>query len=197
MARSSWPSFKLSQALDFIDCLLQGSPAGAYLTLTAIHPDGRRPTPSRHIPTQSISHIEEGVFDLLQANRQGWGAFVAIGWRRDDLGRWRRGRVGDVVALPALYADLDDPKRLQDLADFAPMPSAVIHSGHGLHAYWWLDAPLTDLKLAGQLLRAIGEKLDGDPMTPAQSLRLPGSWNTKHQAREPCMALSMTRERHP
>jgi hypothetical protein len=196
MAHSSWPSS--DEALSFINYLLQDSPQWpqAHLTLTAIHPQGGQRAPSRHIPAQAETDIEKGVFDLLRANEQGWGAFVAIGWRRDDLGRWRRGRAEDVLALPALYADLDDPSRLQNLADFAPMPSAVIHSGHGLHAYWWLQTPLTDLKLAGQLLLAIGEKLGGDPMTPAQSLRLPGSWNTKYQARKPCLALSMTRERH-
>ena len=62
-----------------------------YLTLTAIHPDGKHATPSRHIPVQNESKISTAMCDLLNANEQGWGAFFGVATRQADLGRWRRG----------------------------------------------------------------------------------------------------------
>lgn len=151
------------------------------LTLTAIHPDGQHPTPSRHIPLNQF-HANSTVFAVLDAaNRQGWGAYFAVGLRRPGLNRWQRGRVGDVVALPALFVDVDDPSpdTLSRLRDFCLTPSCILHSGGGYHAYWWLDRPTNDLMLAGRILRGLAAALDGDPMSVAQSLRLVGSINTK------------------
>src|ERR1700690_694697 len=95
------------------------------LTFTAMHPDKNYPCPSRHIPLDNSTALNEAVEQLYAANRLGWGGFLAVGLRRPELGRWRRGAVEDVAALPALFVDIDDLSSgtLRKLRDFRPIPS--------------------------------------------------------------------------
>jgi len=153
----------------------------ACLTLTVMHPDGKHPTPSRHIPLCDPVALHDALTRLDVANRQGWGAFFAVGLRKIGLGRWRRGGAADVVALPALFADVDDPSpdMLRCLQDMTPKPSCITFTSGGYHALWWLAVPTTDMECARQVLRALAVALGGDVMSPAQSLRLVGSRNTK------------------
>ncbi|MEO8612837.1 MAG: hypothetical protein ABI690_33395, partial [Chloroflexota bacterium] len=58
-------------------------------------------------------------------------------------------------------------------------PSVIVHSGGGYHAYWLLDEPTTDLSTSRQVLQGLARALGGDGLSPAQSLRLPGTVNTK------------------
>jgi hypothetical protein len=157
------------------------SPLDACLTLTAIHPAGNRPTPSRHIPLRDSKALLDALTDLQAANRQGWGAYFAVGLRKPGLGRWKRGGVAEVVALPALFVDVDDPSddtRLR-LERMSPTPSCIVFSGGGYHAYWWLDEPLSDMTRARELLQGLAERAGGDRLSPAQSLRLPTTINNK------------------
>jgi len=117
-----------------------------------------------------------------------------------------RGKAEDVAAIGALWADIDlaseahPGKKLPATVDEAEailarvplVPSMLVHSGHGLHAYWLLDRPWVfqdaqDRARAATLARgwhgavcsaaeALGWKLEnlGDL---ARVLRLPGTWN--------------------
>ncbi|MBZ0276690.1 MAG: RepB family DNA primase [Anaerolineae bacterium] len=151
------------------------------MTLTAIHPDGKHRTPSRHIPLHQPALLSDALDALWDANRQGWGAFVAVGLRKPGLSRWKRGGEADIRALPALFVDVDDPSpdTQAKLRALRPTPSCITFTGGGFHAYWWLDEPLADLELGRQLLRGLGRAAAGDHLSVAQSLRLPGSRNTK------------------
>jgi hypothetical protein len=171
----------MSETQHFLAQLLRNAPPSAYLTLTAIHPDHKHRTPSRHIPVHDHAQQEKGLADLLRANALGWGAYVAIGFRGRDLGRWRRGGNADVLALPALFVDVDDQRALARLQAFQPAPSWLVHTGGGYHAYWWLDTPLTDMRLGKQYLDGLASVLGGDVLSVSQSLRLVGSRNTKQQ----------------
>ncbi len=155
--------------------------ADACLTLTAIHPDGKHSTPSRHILLHDTAALREALTDLDRANALDWGAYFAFGLRRPGLTRWQRGGAADVVALPALFVDVDDPsvEALTRLQFAAPAPSCIVASGGGYHAYWWLDEPTADLEQARCLLRALAVELQGDRLSVAQSLRMPGSHNSK------------------
>jgi hypothetical protein len=166
--------------LMFLEALFAPCEQG-FLTFTAIHPDGQHPTPSRHVPVGDTASRADTVERLAEANRQGWGAYVGIATRTTNLGRWRRGGQDDLLALPAVFADVDDPSpaTLKRLQTTSPSPSCITFTGGGYHAYWWLHDPLTDFALARQVLRALALKLGGDRLSPAQSLRLPGSYNTK------------------
>ena len=170
------------------------------LTLTAIHPEGKHSTPSRHIPLDDAAALQDALTRLDAANGLGWGAYFAVGLRRHGLTRWQRGGAADVVALPALFVDVDDPSpdaliRLQ-CAD--PRPSCITFSGGGYHAYWWLDTPTTDLHAARDLLRGLAAALGGDRLSVAQSLRVPGSRNTKpSRGNALCKVLELHERRYP
>lgn len=153
----------------------------ACLTLTAIHPDGEHRTPSRHIHLDQPDELQDALERLLEANRLGWGAFVAIGLRRRGLTRYRRGSEHDVLALPAVFVDVDDPssEALVRLRMMRPAPSCITFTGGGYHAYWWLDDPLSDMGLARQILRALQRISGGDALSVVNSLRLVGSRNSK------------------
>lgn len=170
--------------LIFLDALLQRCAAfhsSAYLTLTAIHPDGQHHTPSRHIALPNRPALLDALQRLSETNRVGWGAYFAVGLRRARLPRFRRGGDQDVAALPAFYVDVDSvtAETLARLRAFQPAPSLLVHSGGGFHAYWMLDAPTTDVDTARRVLQGLAKALGGDGLSPAQSLRLPGTVNTK------------------
>ncbi|MBE2267770.1 MAG: hypothetical protein IAE80_06025 [Anaerolinea sp.] len=151
------------------------------LTLTAIHPDGKHPTPSRHIRLDDAPALHDAFARIEAANAIGWGAYFAVGLRRPGLTRWKRGGTADVVALPALFVDVDDPaaETLARLQCARPAPSCIVASGGGYHAYWWLDEPTTDLNTARLLLRGLAASFAGDMLSVAQSLRVVNSTNTK------------------
>lgn len=151
------------------------------LTLTAIHPDGKHPTPSRHVRLDDPTALQDAIERLNAANALGWGAYFAVGLRRPGLTRWKRGGAADVIALPALFVDIDDPssEALGRLQCAQLKPSCIVSSGGGYHAYWWLNEPTTDLNTARLLLRGLAEALGGDSLSVAQSLRVVGSVNTK------------------
>ncbi|MDL1900331.1 hypothetical protein FBR02_06135 [Anaerolineae bacterium CFX9] len=182
----NWHSSEvLPETRDFLAALFARCEAyrtTACLTLTAIHPVGSEPTPSRHIPLHEPDQLDKVLQRLQAANELGWGAYFAVGLRRQGLERWRRGGKADILALPALFVDLDDhtPQALAKLRDFMLPPSCIVDSGGGgFHAYWWLDKPTVELDRAKRMLQALTAYYSSDALSVAQSLRLPQTRNTK------------------
>src|SRR5690606_39223365 len=142
------------------------------------------PTPSRHVPVGDPARLARTLDRLRAANELGWGAYVAVATRKTDLGRWRRGGQDDLLALPALFADIDRPPEevLPELRDFQPAPSCIVASGRGVHVYWLLATPTQDMHQAKRVLHGLAAALGGDVMSPAQSMRLVGTRNTKTHA---------------
>jgi hypothetical protein len=165
--------------LTFLSALLATAESG-YLTLTAIHPDRKHPTPSRHIPLHDPRLVEH-LAALLAANAGGWGGYFGVALRRNDLGRWRRGGQHDLLCLPALFVDVDrnTSDALQLIRSIRPPPSCIIHSGGGYHAYWYLDRPTKELAYAQLALTGLARTTGGDCLTTAQSMRLVGTQNHK------------------
>jgi hypothetical protein len=155
--------------------------SSARLTFTVIHPTSQQPTPSRHIPLDNRAALLDTLQRLSDTNQMGWGAYFAVGLRQPGLGRWKRGGATEVVALPAFYADIDDSTdaALIKLRGARLPPSVIVHSGGGYHAYWLLEEPTTDVNTARQVLQGLARTFGGDGLSPAQSLRLPGTINTK------------------
>jgi hypothetical protein len=185
-ARFNWRSSDIpAETTDFLSALLARSEAyreTACLTLTAIYPDGKQHTPSRQVPLDRPDQLHAALRRLFAANGLGWGAYFAVGLRRKGLGRWRRGGKGDMLALPALFVDLDDPtpQALAKLRAFILPPSCIVDSGGGgFHAYWWLAEPTTELDRAKRILQALRGYFSSDALSVAQSLRLPQTRNTK------------------
>jgi hypothetical protein len=170
----------------------------ARLTFSAIHPTEKRPTPSRHTPLNERAVLRDTLQRLSLTNRMGWGAYFAVGLRKPGLSRWKRGGAAEVVALPAFYADIDDATdaALLKLRGARLPPSVIVHSGGGYHAYWLLNEPTCDLHTARQVLHGLARTFGGDGLSPAQSLRLPGTVNTKPERRGALCRLVEISDRH-
>jgi DNA primase RepB-like protein len=170
--------------LAFLDILYKccGSlRSSARLTLTAIHPTEKYPAPSRHIALSDRADLLNALRRLSDTNAMGWGAYFAVGLRKPRLTRWKRGCLSEVVALPAFYTDIDGlaDATLIRLRNAQLPPSVIVNSGGGVHAYWLLEEPITDLHTAQLVLQGLAQRFGGDRLSPAQSLRLPGTVNTK------------------
>jgi hypothetical protein len=188
-----------NEALDFLHTLFTSCTTG-HLTLTAIHPDGQHATPSRHIPLHNDLALHTALADLHRANQAGWGVFFGVATRQHNLGRWRRGGQADLLELPALFVDIDLPPReaLPRLQANSPPPSILVGSGGGLHAYWLLSEPTSAWTQAKQALQHLQQRLAADHSSLAQSLRLPGSTNTKpNRHHASCELLALQTMRYP
>ena len=78
--------------------------------------------------------------------RNGYSVYFGVAKRRREGGGKQ-----DVLGVTALWADIDtvnlgwDTDKCAKILHDAPRevsPSALIHSGGGLHAYWFLKSPL-------------------------------------------------------
>lgn len=179
--------------LTFLEALFAPCEQG-FITFTAMHPDGEHPTPSRHVPVGDLACLTRALERLTNANQQGWGAYVAVATRKTNLGRWRRGGKSDLLALPALFIDIDRPLEtvLPVLQDFQPAPSCVIASGRGLHVYYMLSQATTELAHAERVLHGLAAALGGDTLTVAQSMRVPHTTNWRQgQASTLCRILEL------
>src|SRR5689334_6072841 len=165
------------QTILFLHDLFARCEIPAYLTFSAIHPDGDRPTPSRHVKLGDSFALQSALDDLVVANRVGWGAYFGVATRQNDLGRWSRGGKSDLTELPALFVDIDQPEdALPRLGWFDLPASCILHSGRGYHAYWFLKSPTTDFFAADKAIRGLAHHLGGDEaLSVAQSMRLPGT----------------------
>jgi putative DNA primase/helicase len=81
--------------------------------------------------------------------------YAGVGLQPQDLGQHLRGEGKDVIAIPALWADIDvrgpahkgtdlPPTKEEAralLAEFAIEPTLVVDSGYGLQAWWGFRRP--------------------------------------------------------
>jgi len=115
--------------------------------------------------------------------------FFGVATRKDSSS----GALKNFQDLPALFVDLDfkilpEQEARTTLSRFPLAPSALVQSGGGLHAYWFLNEPVslltqTERDKAKQTLRQLAYTLHGDLASaePAHVLRVPGSWNHKYE----------------
>lgn len=128
-----------------------------------------------------------GFLDEYSSENSGAGVYFGVAKRRR-----RGGSKTDILGVSSLWADIDTEnngwdtdrcvQKLEGLPDHVK-PSALIHSGGGLHAYWFLQDRLlakthtADVEAAnGAVARFVG----GDNVGNIDRiLRMPGTWNTK------------------
>ena len=182
------PSGNRPEWRDFLRALYAGAPDDLYFELRCIHPTtgDARTFWSKVGDKRTLTNALNRATVL---NREGgYGLYFAPCLRRD-----KQGKAEAAALLPALWVDLDcddDAARraeaLANLHTFNPLPSAIIDSGGGLHAYWLLSAPVmldeNSRKQAAGILRGLFSALGGDPQyvkSVASVMRLVGSVNTK------------------
>lgn len=174
---------------DFLRALYMGAPDDLYFELRCIHPttgDARSFWSKVGDKRTLTNALNRGT----ALNREsGYGIYFAPCLRSQ-----KQGKAEAAALLPALWVDLDcddDAARraaaLEKLHAFSPLPSAIIDSGGGLHAYWLLKEPTSLIdeaarKQAAGILRGLFSALGGDPQyvkSVASVMRLVGSANTK------------------
>ncbi|NUQ05799.1 MAG: DUF927 domain-containing protein [Anaerolineae bacterium] len=174
---------------DFLRALYSSAPDDLYFELRCIHPttgDARSfwsKVGDKHTLTNALNRA-------TALNREsGYGLYFAPCLRSQ-----KQGKAEAAALLPALWVDLDcddDSARragaMAKLHAFNPLPSAIIDSGGGLHAYWLLNESTSLIdeaarKQAAGMLRGLFSALGGDPQyvkSVASVMRLAGSINTK------------------
>jgi hypothetical protein len=139
-----------------------------------------------------------GAIEMLRLtswNEQGRNIYFGVCPRKGKSGT----KYG-VASVTALWADLDDrnyqegkEEALMRLQAFQPMPSAIVDSGHGYHAYWFLDEPaeIDDISQIEGYIKGIAKTLGGDYVHDlGRVMRLPGFLNVKNpDSPVPCVLL--------
>lgn len=133
--------------------------------------------------------LSEVVRELIRENQQGQHIYVGANPRCV----WGGTRSKDVACARCLFVDFDGID--QDIARDRwcdaglPTPTLIIASGHGVHTYWRLAEPITDMALwtrcQKKLIALLGS--DGAIHDPARIMRSPGFLNHK----EPVAACSI------
>jgi hypothetical protein len=139
--------------------------------------------------------LPQHIAIMTNKNKHGWGVYVGVNPRK---GKNLRGDK-NVLLSRYLFCDFDDkdaavhgiyPGDGCSRSEFLycllsdknlPNPDMVISSGHGLHCYWRLPEPMTDLVKWERLQQKIIDTLHSDNVikNPERVMRLPGFINTK------------------
>jgi hypothetical protein len=106
---------------------------------------------------------------------------------RRDAGR---SDTAGVLLARCLFADFDGGTIYEDAmsrikAAGLPMPTAVLNSGGGIHAWWRLDAPTEDAAAWSRRMKALAVALNSDQSIHdwPRIMRLPGFINWKYETK--------------
>lgn len=178
----------LHEGLKFLrDLHFEHEPDG-WIELRAFGNDGGRKQDWFKDPTRMLDWVER-----LDKRSTGPAIFFGVG-KRSGKG----GSKEDVLSMPAVWADIDTGKlgldwksvarHLYDKPKFV-RPSAIIHSGNGLHAYWYLNeqfvldgsAEIEHVeKISAKVQRAMASDYVHDV---SRVMRLPGTYNNKNRGK--------------
>lgn len=98
----------------------------------------------------------------------------------------------DVILARSLFVDIEKITVDQALAKVTaaglPMPTMIVVSGHGVHLYWRLLVPITDLIRWTAIQKRLIQVFGSDPAIhdPARIMRLPGFMNVNGSSPTPC-----------
>ena len=134
------------------------------------------------IPCREKAHAVSAALSHAQSHNVFFGVCTRL--------RYGKGSKTHIGHLTALWADLDEAKlpggldeAFSRLGGFPLRPSAIIHSGHGLHVYYFLDEPILvsgTVAVVEAALRALQAELGSDPVHDVtRILRVPGTRNLK------------------
>jgi hypothetical protein len=84
----------------------------------------------------------------------------------------------DIKDALFLHVDIDDLNGLERLRSFMPIPTVIVFSGGGYHAYWRLVSPNAELQRVENVNRSIAQQVGGDNCHNIDRImRLPGTIN--------------------
>ncbi len=151
--------------------------------------------PSRRSLFRQVRELDAVAAELEDANARGENIYIGANPRRRP-----GGTSADVGFARCLFIDLDGltpDAGLRRIADAGlPTPTCTVVSGHGLHAYWRLAKPMTDLKTWTAAQKHLIRLLDSDKAIhdPPRIMRLPCFMNRKSPA-APCAVIDADPQR--
>lgn len=193
----------------FFSTLFGALPEGALITIWTL-------------PDKRSARFRDGASAGFYARRRAadCDVYVAVGLQGLDLGPQRRGEASDVIGLVGLWADIDyadpvhkrpglppDAEAARDLVMSLPLaPTMMVHSGHGLQAWWafaepWMFDNEEDRSHAARIARGWQRRLaDAGAARKwsldsthdlARVLRVPGTLNRKGKEPVPVRLLDV------
>jgi hypothetical protein len=127
-----------------------------------------------------------GITDFLSLDNRRKQQQIYVGVNPRSVKGGTRGK--HVACARCLFVDFDritiNETEQKWCSAGLPTPTIVIESGHGIHAYWRLSEPVTDLDLWSKLQKRLITLLKSDATIhdPARIMRLPGFINHKKPA---------------
>jgi P4 family phage/plasmid primase-like protien len=174
-------------ASNFLASMFGGSTASPVYISSLPNQDARDREPGeRHLVTREFNLIEAFCKKWDRKDRALYFCTATI---QPGVGKRSKETLSE---LNGLHVDIDfkdivHSERAQNkLGQLMVAPSTVVHSGHGLHAYWLLKEALTatpeNIEQIEALLRLLADHLGGDLACAEASrlMRLPGTHNTKN-----------------
>ena len=134
----------------------------------------------------SLDKLENMACYAIKISAEGRETYFGVTTRKQ-----RKGDKNSVAMIPGLFCDLDFSAfvaggidALERLDRFKPQPTAVVHSGGGLHCYCRLNTPLLPVLQTQAMVKALVRELGADPAATDLSrvLRVPGTWSWKRDA---------------
>lgn len=206
-----------TEALRFLEELWGNhSGEGGHHLLIWTLPDKR----SRWYPIDKLEEAAHDVADLADRD-----VYTGVGLASGARGDLQRAKADEIVAICGLWGDidiadvmthkksnlpLDQDEAMAILADLGAEPTVLVHSGHGLQAWWLFNEPwvfesnedraeaakLAALWNATLRYRAAkrGRTLDSVPDLP-RVLRVPGTTNRKNTP-VPVKLLNVSKKRY-
>jgi hypothetical protein len=139
--------------------------------------------------TFPLHKVDDLISLAIEADDDQKDVYIRTTLLKEQLRGNQRGTKDLTHGTSVLWVDLDiNPDKglhsLEDLIEAAkavdPTPSIVVQSGNGLHVYWCLREPLTDIYEIERKTRALAKDLKGDTgWAVGKVLRLPGTHNYK------------------
>lgn len=134
------------QAREFLDAAFGNVPPGYYALVWTL-----RDRRSRWYPTDQLERLVDEVVEPF-GDRD---VYVGVSLATEDRGPSKRYEAAETAGIVGLWLDVDVaseehrrenlPPTVDDalslLAAIGPEPTVVVHSGHGLQAWWLLDEP--------------------------------------------------------
>lgn len=166
--------------------VFQGTSGQGVVELRAIPAD--RTKQIRRLWTRLPAQIDDFVAEFGRRD-SGYSVYFGACKRKEEGGA----KKSDVLCATALWADIDTVNHgwdtdatLQAVYKLkgALQPSCIVASGGGLHLWWFLSEPLTDMQQIEDANKALAEIVSGDAVHDVtRIMRLPGTFNPKRQAR--------------
>lgn len=126
---------------------------------------------------------------LIAQNNAGWNIYVGANSRKKNGGA----TADDVSVARCLFVDFDHTTeaKVQETLDELgfPPPTLLMNSGHGIHAYWRIQEPMTNLQQWTQDQKRLIATVDSDKAIhdPPRVMRLPGFINHKEPVAQSCI----------